>query len=99
LSDNRLIEIGRRLRVARLDVGASLRDAGLRVGRSRQTVTNWEDGAVEVGILHFTDLADFYGVSVEYLIYGRENFPGAADFSDSAAEQMAAAFKKAMKGA
>jgi transcriptional regulator with XRE-family HTH domain len=97
LSDNRLIAIGRRLRLARIDAGASLRDAGLRVGRSRQSIANWEEGSAEMSVLQIAGLADFYGVTVEYLVCGRLSFPE-AEFSDSATERMLADFRKALKG-
>jgi len=39
---------------------------------TRQAVSNWENGKTQPDIETLTRIAEFFGVSVEYLIYGKE---------------------------
>lgn len=39
---------------------------------TRQAVSNWETGKTQPDIETLTQIADHFGVSVEYLIYGKE---------------------------
>ena len=39
---------------------------------TRQAVSNWETGKTQPDIDTLTSIAEFFGVSVEYLIYGKE---------------------------
>ena len=39
---------------------------------TRQAVSNWETGKTQPDIETLTQIAEFFGVSVEYLIYGKE---------------------------
>ena len=39
---------------------------------TRQAVSNWETGKTQPDIETLTQLAEIFGVSVEYLIYGKE---------------------------
>ena len=39
---------------------------------TRQAVSNWENGKTQPDIETLTQIAEFFGVSVEYLIYGKE---------------------------
>lgn len=64
--------LGDRLRRARLDRKISLSAAGRCVGRSRQSVAGWEAGTALIGVAQLALLAELYGVTTDYLIYGRE---------------------------
>ena len=39
---------------------------------TRQAVSNWETGKTQPDIETLTKIAEYFGVSVEYLIYGKE---------------------------
>lgn len=39
---------------------------------TRQAVSNWETGKTQPDIETLTQMAEYFGVSVEYLIYGKE---------------------------
>ena len=39
---------------------------------TRQAVSNWETGKTQPDIETLTSIAEYFGVSVEYLIYGKE---------------------------
>lgn len=39
---------------------------------TRQAVSNWENGKTQPDIETLMQIAEFFGVSVEYLIYGKE---------------------------
>ena len=39
---------------------------------TRQAVSNWETGKTQPDIETLTQIAEYFGVSVEYLIYGKE---------------------------
>ena len=89
--------IGARLRLARLDQKLSLSAAARRVGRSRQSVAGWEAGTALIGVAQLALLANLYGVTADYLIFGdnldREGLQGAADAAAKARD----ALQKAMR--
>lgn len=59
----------RRLRQSR---GLSQEELGRRVGASKQSVSNWENGNIMPSIDLLLRLADCFGVSTDYLL-GRES--------------------------
>ncbi len=58
----------RKLRQAR---GIGQLELGRRVGASKQSISNWENGNIMPSIDLLLRLADFFGVSTDYLL-GRE---------------------------
>ena len=52
--------------------GFSQDDLAEKVHVTRQAVSNWETGKTQPDIETLTSMAEYFGVSVEYLIYGKE---------------------------
>lgn len=75
VTHTRLIAIGDRLRIARSENKITLTSAGRHVGRTRQAVASWEAGDSEVGVLLLARLAELYGVTADYLIFGLYTAP------------------------
>lgn len=62
----------RRLALLREKAGMSQQDISKRLGIARTTYASYEQGAREPDISMLNKLASFHGVSVEWLINGRE---------------------------
>lgn len=64
--------LGDNIRRLRQDRGLRQEELGRRVGASKQSVSNWENGNIAPSIDLLLRLADFFGVSTDYLL-GRED--------------------------
>ena len=95
MSEPPLLTIGKRLRLARLEARVTQRQAAKHVDRTRQSVAGWEAGLVEIGVLQLALLADLYGVTADYLLYGKVAVPGSLEEAEDAQALMRAAFEKA----
>lgn len=63
--------LGENIRKLRQDRGIGQLELGRRVGASKQSISNWENGNIMPSIDLLLRLADFFGVSTDYLL-GRE---------------------------
>lgn len=80
------IEIGNRLKTAREDAGLSRNRVAESVEVGTTTLQQWETGGREASIETLGKLAELYGISPEYLIFGdTEARPHQAQASDIAA--------------
>ena len=98
LTKLRFSAIGDRLRTVRLRRRISLSVAGAHVGRSRQSVAGWESGETEIGVIQLAQLATFYGVTADYLIFGTDGVPYSQEFSEEAMIEMQTDFDSLMRG-
>ena len=64
------MEIGARLKEARLGAGLTQEQAAEALGVSRQTVSNWENEKTYPDIVSVIRLSDLYGVSLDRLLKG-----------------------------
>lgn len=64
--------LGENIRRLRQERGLCQEDLGRRIGASKQSVSNWENGNITPSIDLLLRLADFFGVSTDYLL-GRNN--------------------------
>ena len=64
--------LDKRLRELRQERGLKQEELGRRVGASKQSVSNWENGNIMPSIDILVRLADHFGVSTDYLL-GRES--------------------------
>lgn len=64
--------LGENIRRLRQERGLRQEELGRRVGASKQSVSNWENGNIAPSIDLLLRLADFFGVSTDYLL-GRED--------------------------
>lgn len=64
--------LGENIRRLRQERGLNQEELGHRVGASKQSVSNWENGNIAPSIDLLIRLADFFGVSTDYLL-GRQN--------------------------
>lgn len=69
------IQIGERLRSAREQAGFSRDSACAKVGVSRTTLQQWENGATEASIEALDKLAKLYKTSPQFLIFGEITSP------------------------
>ena len=56
----------------RADKGINQEQLAEQLHVTRQAVSNWEVGKTQPDIEMLTQIAEYFGVSVEYLIYGKE---------------------------
>lgn len=57
----------KKLQKARKETGLSLREVGKELKIPHSTISNWEQGRTQPDIETIGTLADFYGVSVDWL--------------------------------
>ncbi len=63
--------LGEKIRGLRLARGMRQEELGRRIGASKQSVSNWENGNILPSIDVLLRVADFFGVSTDYLL-GRD---------------------------
>lgn len=63
--------LGQNIKKLRTERGLKQEELGERVWASKQSVSNWENGNIMPSIEVLVRLADFFGVSTDYLL-GRE---------------------------
>ena len=56
----------------RLEKGMNQEQLAEQLHVTRQAVSNWENGKTQPDIETLTQIADYFAVSIEYLIYGQE---------------------------
>ncbi len=62
-----------KLKAARVNRGLSQKEAAEAIGRSKQTIINWENGNTEIRYRDLLALSELYGIPLEYLeIPGKE---------------------------
>jgi transcriptional regulator with XRE-family HTH domain len=66
--------IGKRLKDARAAAGLTQTDVADRCQTSRQTVSNWEQGAL-LPTWHLYQMCLIFGVSADYLLFGIKTIP------------------------
>lgn len=62
--------IGENLRYLRKEAGLSVRDLAREIDVHHGTISNWETGKLEISDDRLEELADFYDVTIEELMYG-----------------------------
>lgn len=70
----RLRQLGARLREARDHAGLSQEDVCARIDSTSRSLARWEGGEVEPGFVTMQQLAELYGVSLDWLA-GRTTLP------------------------
>ena len=60
--------LDKRIRQLRIEWGINQKQLGDAVGVSKQSVSNWENGNIMPSIDLLIRLADFFGVSADYLL-------------------------------
>lgn len=64
--------LDKRIRQLRLERGINQKDLGNALGVSKQSVSNWENGNIMPSIDLLVRIADYFGVTTDYLL-GRGN--------------------------
>lgn len=67
------MEIGSKLRQARLSKELTQEQVGESIGVSRQTISNWETGKSLPDVVSVIKLSDLYGISLDELLKGDQN--------------------------
>lgn len=67
-----------KLKAARVNRGLSQKEAGEAIGRSKQTIINWENGNTGIRFKDLSALSELYGIPVEYLEIPEKREPEAA---------------------
>jgi transcriptional regulator with XRE-family HTH domain len=67
--------IGGRLRDARRVNSMRQDEVAAELGKTRQTISRWEQGDAQPSLLEFRDLAILYGQSTDWLIFGIPTAP------------------------
>lgn len=81
-------QIGERLRGAREQAGLSRDSACAKIGVSRTTLQQWENGATEASIEAIGKLAKLYKTSPQFLIFGEISPPASDDSNDEEYEDV-----------
>ena len=63
-------QLGARLRGARKSNRLSLDQVALQVGVTRQALWAWEQGKSQVTALRLAELAEIYGISADFFLFG-----------------------------
>lgn len=71
--------LGERLKALRADKKITMHDLAQKLGIGMSTISQYENGRREPNISIVKKLADFYGVTVDYLISGKEEKPTKTD--------------------
>ena len=64
------MEIGKKLKNARIEAGLTQEKAAEKIDVSRQTISNWENEKSYPGIISVIALSDLYSVSLDELLKG-----------------------------
>ena len=67
---NEIIEIGKKLKNARIEAGLTQEKAAEKINVSRQTISNWENEKSYPDIISVIALSDLYSVSLDELLKG-----------------------------
>lgn len=67
------MEIGKKLKEARVNSGLTQEQVAEKINVSRQTVSNWENEKSYPDIISIISLSDLYNVSLDMLLKGDEN--------------------------
>ena len=73
--DDRMIGLGRRVASLRVLHGMEQIDLGREVGLSQATISTIENGQMHPGLRALMALADYFGASLDYLVYGTGTQP------------------------
>ena len=68
------------LKAARTEAGRTQAAVAQAVGVAQASYADWENGKTEPALAHILKLADYFGVSIDYLV-GRDESKGAANVS------------------
>ena len=60
--------LGQTIRRLRLERGLNQEELGKRIGVSKQSISNWENGNIVPSIDLLVSLAEFFSVSTDYLL-------------------------------
>lgn len=64
------MEIGKKLKIARIEAGLTQEKAAEKINVSRQTISNWENEKSYPDIISVIALSDLYSVSLDELLKG-----------------------------
>ena len=67
-----MIDIGTKIKEARLGVALTQEQTAEALGVSRQTISNWENGKTYPDIVSIVKMSDLYGISLDDLLKGKE---------------------------
>lgn len=73
--DLRRIEVGSRLRAARVTLKLTLGDVVREVPMGKSTLSSYENGRRTIDAYTLTDLCLLYGVSIDYIMLGTHMVP------------------------
>lgn len=72
MKGGKLLNIGKRLKDARIESGYTQEQVAEQLDVSRQTISSWENGRTFPDIVSVVSLSDIYDVSLDVLIKGDE---------------------------
>lgn len=62
--------IGENLRHLREEAGLNCRELAIELDVHHATISNWENGKLKVGDDRLEEYADYFGVTIEEIMYG-----------------------------
>ena len=69
------MDVGSKIKQARLDAKLTQEFAAQELGVSRQTISNWENGKTYPDIVSVIRMSELYRVSLDHLLKGKEEKP------------------------
>lgn len=67
------MEIGQKLKSARVEAGLTQETVAEKIGVSRQTISNWENNRYYPDIISVISLSDLYSISLDELLVVSSN--------------------------
>lgn len=74
------MDIGAKLKAARLEAGLTQEKAAEALGVSRQTISNWEHEKTYPDIVSVVKMSDLYGISLDRLLKGEDSMSKYVDY-------------------
>ena len=69
------MDIGTKIKNARIDAQLTQEQVAEALGVSRQTMSNWENGKTYPDIVSVIKMSDLYAISLDHLLKGKEEVP------------------------
>ena len=75
-----IMEIGKKLKNARIEAGLTQEKAAEKIDVSRQTISNWENEKSYPDIISVIKMSECYDVSLDYLLKGEQKMKSYYDY-------------------
>ncbi len=89
------MDIGNKIKQARINVNFTQEQVAEALGVSRQTISNWENEKTYPDIISVVKMSNLYHVSLDHLLKGEENMSGYLDYLEESTNMVKSNNRKA----